>query len=205
MNFTRHDELAATRPKFVGGKLAKIDGANSEMAPLDYAHGVRPAACALDGHRRGLDHWFPAVAVQGGAVVAVPCHIGHNLDKSFSMIRNIKMNNCLFDMSVYVRNVTYTEAMCGQIWPWKGPVYVTNATYTEAMRGQIWPWKGPVYVIHVTYTEAMCGQIWLWKGPVYVTHVTYTEAMRGQIWPCKGPVHVTNVTYTEAMWGQIWP
>ena len=108
MNFTRHDELAATRLKFVGGKLTKIDGANSEMptnpppqqhsaqyvavaaAPLDYAHGVRRAACASDGHRRGLDHWCPAVAVQGGAVAAVPCHMGYNADKSFSILRNIK-------------------------------------------------------------------------------------------------------------------
>ena len=59
--------------------------------------------------------------------------------------------------------VTYTEAMRGQIWLWKGPVYVTNVTYTEVMHGQICPWKGPVYVTHVTYAGAMCGQIWPWR------------------------------------------
>ena len=64
--------------------------------------------------------------------------------------------------------VTYTEAMCGQIWPRKGPVYVANVTYTEDICGQIWPWERPVSVTNATYAEAMCGQIWAWKGPVYV-------------------------------------
>ena len=41
------------------------------------------------------DRMFLAVAVQGVAVAAVPCHIGQHTENSFPFLRNIQMNNYL--------------------------------------------------------------------------------------------------------------